>query len=158
MDETQAAPVDERKALRAEYEKVIGKPPYMGWNADELRSRITVARAAASLQNEGPGPRTGEPRVQVVITADARLADPHVYLPLEEWDAENKVGIVPDEWRNVPGPLDSIEGMSDNEKMELAKRLDPRKVPDRARLDMPRSCADHLLKTNRCVILESKAA
>lgn len=146
--QTTPTPVDERKALRDEYAKVIGKQPHMGWNADELRSRITVARAATNMQGEGASPRAGEDRVTVVITASS-----HVFLPLEEWDDVAKVGVVPDEWKNVPGPLDSIEGMSDNEKMELAKRLDPRAVPRRARLDMPRSCAEFLSKRDQCEIL-----
>lgn len=151
--ETKTSPVDERKALRAEYEQVTGKKPFGGWNADELRSHITVARAATNMEAEKPGPRTGEDRVHVVITADVRSPDPHVYLPLEAWDDQAKVGIVPDEWRNVPGPLDNLDGLSDNQKMELANRLDPRKVPDRARLEMPRSCADWLVGRKQCVIV-----
>lgn len=144
---TQTTPVDERKALRAEYEQVIGKQPHMGWNADELRSRITVARAATNMQTSGAAPRAGEERVRIVVTTDG------VHIPLEAWDEENKVGIAPDEWKNVPGPLDSIEGMSDNEKMELAKRLDPRRIPKRAKLDVPRSLAKFLSDRDQCEIL-----
>jgi hypothetical protein len=29
---------------RAEYERVIGKRPFMGWNADELRAKIAAAK------------------------------------------------------------------------------------------------------------------
>lgn len=141
-------PAEVRNALRAEYEKITGKAPFKGWNIEDLRSRISVQRKATTMQGEGASPRTGEDRVTVVITASS-----HVFLPLEEWDDVAKVGVVPDEWKNVPGPLDSIEGMSDNEKMELAKRLDPRAVPRRARLDMPRSCAEFLSKRDQCEIL-----
>lgn len=148
-DTAKADPAAERQALREEYEKVIGKPPFNGWNADELRARITVARKAAALQSEGPGPRTGEDRVKIVITQDG------VHVPLEIWDEDNKLGVAPDEWRNVPGPLDSIEGMSDNEKMELANRLDPKRIPKRARLDVPRSLAEFLSKRDQCEILEA---
>ncbi|MEO9230378.1 MAG: hypothetical protein ABI216_15740, partial [Devosia sp.] len=34
------------QALRAEYEIVVGKKPFMGWQADELRKRIAEANAA----------------------------------------------------------------------------------------------------------------
>jgi hypothetical protein len=37
---------DERPALRAEYERVIGKKPYMGWTAEELRQKIADQSAA----------------------------------------------------------------------------------------------------------------
>ena len=32
--------VDETAALRAEYERVIGKRPFMGWDAGKLREKI----------------------------------------------------------------------------------------------------------------------
>jgi hypothetical protein len=32
--------VDETAALRAEYERVIGKRPFMGWDAAKLREKI----------------------------------------------------------------------------------------------------------------------
>ena len=37
---------DELAELRAEYQAVIGKRPYHGWDADELRSRIAEAGKA----------------------------------------------------------------------------------------------------------------
>lgn len=39
------APVDDIGALRSEYETKIGRKPYMGWKADELRKRIAEAAA-----------------------------------------------------------------------------------------------------------------
>lgn len=39
-------PVD-LSALRDEYEKVLGKRPFNGWDADELNSRIAKARESA---------------------------------------------------------------------------------------------------------------
>ena len=37
-----AAPVvDEMAALRAEYEDLAGKRPFMGWDAETLRAKIT---------------------------------------------------------------------------------------------------------------------
>lgn len=30
--------------LRAEYERVVGKRPFNGWSADELRAKITAAK------------------------------------------------------------------------------------------------------------------
>lgn len=38
-----AAPVDERVALRAEYEAKLGKKPFGGWDADTLREKIDAA-------------------------------------------------------------------------------------------------------------------
>jgi len=38
-------PIDERIALRAEYEQVLGKAPFMGWSADLLREKIAAAKA-----------------------------------------------------------------------------------------------------------------
>jgi hypothetical protein len=157
--ETTPNPVDERKALRAEYEKLTGAKAVNFWNADDLRSRITVARAAKAMQGEGPAPLIGEDRVNVVITADPRSPDPHVFLPLQEWHPESDPprGVVPDEWKNVPGPIDSAEGVSPQEKMELAGRLDTKPVPDRAHVNMPRSCADMLVARKRCVIIGAGA-
>lgn len=37
---------DDLKSLRAEYESVIGKKPFGGWNAEQLRAKITEAKAA----------------------------------------------------------------------------------------------------------------
>ena len=34
---------DEMADLRAEYERVFGKRPFMGWDADELRRRIKTS-------------------------------------------------------------------------------------------------------------------
>ncbi|HLR78529.1 MAG TPA: hypothetical protein VK062_05720 [Burkholderiaceae bacterium] len=39
------APEDEKAALRAEYERVMGKRPFMGWDADKLRDKIAAAQA-----------------------------------------------------------------------------------------------------------------
>lgn len=38
-----AEPVDERVALRAEYETKLGKKPFGGWDADTLREKIDAA-------------------------------------------------------------------------------------------------------------------
>ena len=38
--------VDDLAALRAEYEEVIGKRPFMGWDAATLRAKLTVVRSA----------------------------------------------------------------------------------------------------------------
>ena len=59
------------KALRAEYEKAVGKKPFTGWDADELRRRILHAPPTVVNTRDLPMPT-------VVITA------PHVYLPLDE--------------------------------------------------------------------------
>lgn len=40
-----AAPRDDIDALRAEYEKIVGKRPFNGWKADTLRQKITDAKA-----------------------------------------------------------------------------------------------------------------
>jgi hypothetical protein len=45
--ETPAAPAlapDETAVLRAEYERVYGKRPFMGWGADKLREMIKDAK------------------------------------------------------------------------------------------------------------------
>lgn len=39
----QAGPVDERPALRAEYQAKLGKAPFPGWSADVLREKIAAA-------------------------------------------------------------------------------------------------------------------
>ena len=51
-DITAAAPTEpkvaeegELTALRQEYEVVLGKRPYHGWDADELRAKIAAAKA-----------------------------------------------------------------------------------------------------------------
>lgn len=36
---------DDTAALRAEYEAMLGKKPFMGWDADELRKRMASAGA-----------------------------------------------------------------------------------------------------------------
>lgn len=36
--------VDEMTVLRAEYETVLGKRPFMGWDADTLRVKIAEAK------------------------------------------------------------------------------------------------------------------
>lgn len=47
-DSTPAAPSpsDDLAALRAEYEAVVGKRPFMGWDAGTLREKIAAAKAA----------------------------------------------------------------------------------------------------------------
>lgn len=40
-----AEPVDELAELRAEYQEKVGKRPYHGWDADELRAKIEEAEA-----------------------------------------------------------------------------------------------------------------
>ncbi len=35
---------DERIALRAEYETALGKKPFTGWSADDLRDKIAAAK------------------------------------------------------------------------------------------------------------------
>lgn len=39
-----APEVDELAALRAEYERVLGKKVFNGWDADALREKIAAAR------------------------------------------------------------------------------------------------------------------
>jgi hypothetical protein len=41
------AALDERVALRTEYEKTLGKPPFLGWSADLLREKIAAAKAGS---------------------------------------------------------------------------------------------------------------
>lgn len=41
----QKEPANEIAALRAEYEAVVGKRPFMGWDADKLREKIAEAKA-----------------------------------------------------------------------------------------------------------------
>lgn len=38
-------PADDLSFLRAEYQRVIGKRPFNGWKADELRAKIAAAKA-----------------------------------------------------------------------------------------------------------------
>lgn len=40
-------PDDGLVALRAEYEHLVGKRPFMGWDADKLREKIAEAKAGA---------------------------------------------------------------------------------------------------------------
>lgn len=40
-------PSDEIKQLRADYQGLLGKRPYHGWDADELRARIDSALNSA---------------------------------------------------------------------------------------------------------------
>lgn len=42
------APADDRVALRTEYERVLGRPPFLGWSAELLRERIAAAKAGAA--------------------------------------------------------------------------------------------------------------
>jgi hypothetical protein len=44
-EETAAVPVDDIAPLRAEYERLIGRRPFMGWDADTLREKIAAAKA-----------------------------------------------------------------------------------------------------------------
>ena len=37
-------PIDDIAALRAEYQAVVGKRPFMGWGADVLREKIAAAK------------------------------------------------------------------------------------------------------------------
>lgn len=41
-----ATAVDELAELRAQYQSLVGKRPYHGWDADELRKRIDEAQAS----------------------------------------------------------------------------------------------------------------
>jgi len=41
------APADDLSALRAEYEQLVGKRPFMDWDADKLREKIAEAKAGA---------------------------------------------------------------------------------------------------------------
>ncbi|MDF3606324.1 hypothetical protein PE067_09350 [Paracoccus sp. DMF-8] len=41
----EASQPDDLAELRKEYEALIGKRPYMGWGADELREKIASAAA-----------------------------------------------------------------------------------------------------------------
>lgn len=43
---------DDLAVLRAEYEELVGKRPFMGWDADKLREKIAEARAAADGRSE----------------------------------------------------------------------------------------------------------
>lgn len=36
---------DDRAALRVEYERALGKPPFLGWSSDVLREKIAAAKA-----------------------------------------------------------------------------------------------------------------
>lgn len=38
-------PANEAAALRAEYEGIVGKRPFMGWDAAKLREKIAEAKA-----------------------------------------------------------------------------------------------------------------
>lgn len=38
-------PVDDLAPLRAEYEHLVGKRPFMGWDAAKLREKIAEAKA-----------------------------------------------------------------------------------------------------------------
>lgn len=38
-------PANETAALRAEYEAIVGKRPFMGWDAAKLREKIAEAKA-----------------------------------------------------------------------------------------------------------------
>jgi hypothetical protein len=39
-----AAPRDDIADLRAEYERVVGKRPFMGWDAGQLREKVDAHR------------------------------------------------------------------------------------------------------------------
>lgn len=39
-----APPAEDIMALRGDYESLVGKRPFMGWDADEIRSRMSTYR------------------------------------------------------------------------------------------------------------------
>lgn len=41
-----AEPANETAALRAEYEAIVGRRPFMGWGADKLREKIAEAKSS----------------------------------------------------------------------------------------------------------------
>ena len=45
-EEASADQPDAMADLRAEYERVVGKKPFMGWDADTLKAKIAEAGAA----------------------------------------------------------------------------------------------------------------
>lgn len=47
VEEPTPEPVDERVALRAAYEDKFGKRPYMGWDAETLREKVSANGPAA---------------------------------------------------------------------------------------------------------------
>lgn len=61
---------DEIAALRAEYEAKVGKKPFNGWNADQLREKIAAAPA------DDDGKAGGEPVTEAQNAAeDGGVAD-----------------------------------------------------------------------------------
>lgn len=44
---------DEITALRAEYERVVGKRPFMGWGVDKLREKIEAAEESEDDSESG---------------------------------------------------------------------------------------------------------
>lgn len=46
-DMPSATAEDDRPALRAEYERVLGKAPWVGWNTEQLREKIAAAQASS---------------------------------------------------------------------------------------------------------------
>lgn len=44
VEEPQPEPADEIKSLRAQYEKVVGKRPFNGWDAETLRAKIAESK------------------------------------------------------------------------------------------------------------------
>lgn len=46
VDATTPAKEDDLSDLRAQYQEIVGKRPYHGWGADELRSKIDEALAS----------------------------------------------------------------------------------------------------------------
>lgn len=161
-------PSDETAKLRAQYETMFGKKPFPGWNADELRRRMatpveaappsthesilrdyngsTVSDLAAQPEEDGA---PAEERADVIVMVD------HVYLPIHNiGDLGNPKAklVVPDDWQNVPGNVAKLD-LSENEKLELVRRLDPKKVERRRRLNMPVSCAQFLSERGQVEIL-----
>lgn len=71
---------DDIAALREGYAAAVGKRPFMGWDADELRKRLAEATGANGL-----APKAPSPPVTVLLVCN------HVYLPrdptAEGWDS-----------------------------------------------------------------------
>ena len=81
-------------------------------------------------------------RVDIVVTAD------HVFLPLDE------DGNAPANWRDVPGPIDRLD-MDPNDKMDLARKLDCKRVERRTRLSVPADLAAFLSERDQAEVLSA---